>query len=203
MSERVPPPAGPDWLRGVLAGDASAIDVCCREQHAAVYRLCLGFLASASDAEDTAQDAMLRLLDGMRQYDPQQPFAQWRNTVVLNLCRDRQRSWRRRRRAHLDAVAARADAMPAPSDALERRELRAMLEQALRALPVREREAFVLRDLEDVDTADVATAMGVTPATVRSLLTLARRRLRGLLADRLEAQPPTAAPCIDGEDRRG
>ena len=54
MSERVPPPAGPDWLRGVLAGDASAIDVCCREQHAAVYRLCLGFLASASDAEDTA-----------------------------------------------------------------------------------------------------------------------------------------------------
>ena len=66
-----------------------------------------------------------------------------------------------------------------------------MVGEALEALSEREREAFVLRDLEGLSTQDTADAMGVGASTVRSLLTLARRRLRDRLA-------PTLAPDAGG-----
>ena len=75
--------------------------------------------------------------------------------------------------------------LPRPDEVAHTRELAEMLRGALQALSPREREAFVLRDLSSNSTAATADALGVTEATVRSLLTLARRRLRRLLGPRL------------------
>ena len=174
-----------------LAGDPGQIDAFCRQQHPAVFRLCLGFLADTIEAEDAAQDATLRLLDTLAHWDQQRSFAIWRNTVVLNLCRDRRRQSLRRRRAEAHAAARGDTDHRRPGDELMQREMRTTLEAALRMLPDREREAVVLRDLEGNETRDVATAMGVTESTVRSLITLARRRLRRLLTSSLQ---PEAAP---------
>ncbi|MCA8954239.1 MAG: sigma-70 family RNA polymerase sigma factor, partial [Planctomycetes bacterium] len=174
----------PELLRGAANGDATAVDTFCRAQHPEVYRLCLGFLACAAEAEDAAQEAILRLLDRLSQCDPTRPFTTWRNRVVLNLCRDRLRRAARRRVAESRSAEQRAGsgaASDAGFDALDRAELQQLLTRALRILPQREREAVVLRDLEGNDVDDVASAMGISPSTVRSLTTLARRRLRELL----------------------
>jgi len=167
------------------AGDPEAMDAFCRRQHPLVYRLCLGFLACCAEAEDAAQDGMLRLLDQLGHWDRTRSFATWRNAVVLNLCRDRLRRARRRRAAETRRPET-APAVEAADAALQRAETRLVLERALRVLPPREREALVLRELEGSDTADVALVMGVSPGTVRSLVTLARRRLRQLLHRELD-----------------
>lgn len=170
-------------IAAALAGEAEALDGWFREHHPAVYRLCLGFLADAVEAEDLCQDAMLHLLDRLQHWDPARSFTAWRNSIVLNLCRDRLRKLKRRERAERGAAPLRLPKPdPAPEDGLARRELQQVLQTALRSLPPREREAFVLRDLEGAETAEVASAMEVSESTVRSLTTLARRRLRGLLA---------------------
>jgi RNA polymerase sigma-70 factor (ECF subfamily) len=71
--------------------------------------------------------------------------------------------------------------LPSPEDAAQAAEVRAILMQALASLTPREREAFVAHDLDGASTAEAAELLGVTEASLRSLLSLARRRLRTLL----------------------
>ena len=173
-------------LRAVQEGLPAEVDRWFRAEHTPVFRLCLGFLADEAEAEDAAQDAMLHLQDRLATYDPTRPYRAWRNTVVLNLCRSRRRRIEARRRAENTAAAHRHEVpLPDPAQELERREVREVLRESLSALKPREREAFVLRDLEGLASAEVAQAMGIADSTVRSLLTLARRRLRGILGERL------------------
>ena len=191
----LPPPSSPSddalstTVQAVLAGDAQAIDRWFRGEHPQVYRLCLGFLANEAEAEDAAQDAMLQLLDHLGAWDRSRPWRGWRNAVVLNHCRDRARRADARRRAHERALqegepAARG-ILPDPGDELARSEVLDVLRATLAALSPREREAFVLRDLEGHSTEETSALLGVTDSSVRSLLALARRRLRGLLGARM------------------
>jgi RNA polymerase sigma-70 factor (ECF subfamily) len=71
---------------------------------------------------------------------------------------------------------------------LSQTELRDLVTELLAKLPAREREAFVLRELEQLSTEQVALAMDVEESTVRSLTTLARRRMRELLAPHVERE---------------
>ncbi len=181
-------PGPEEWtatLQKVAAHDPDAIDLWYRTEYRVVWRLCLGFLADENDADDAAQDAMLMLLDQMSRFDRSRPWARWRNTVVLNHCRDRLRRKLRRLRSERSAEPSGLGALPDPHAEAERSELASAVVQSLRFLSPREREVIVLHDLEGLETLEVAGAMDVGESTVRSLLTLARRRLRQLLSERL------------------
>ena len=179
-------------VAAAAGGDADAVARLYQREHPSVWRLCLGFLADRHEADDAAQDAMLKLLDQLPKYDARRPFATWRNTVVVNLCRDRLR--RRDARARAESGAAALDApgaLPSPLDHAQRGEMRELVTASLSRLTPREREIFVLHDLQGEAAADVAAALEIAPSTVRVLLMTARRRLRELLAPRLA---PLAAP---------
>jgi RNA polymerase sigma-70 factor (ECF subfamily) len=181
-----------DLVRAVLDGEPQALERWYREEHPPVWRLCLGFLADRAEADDVAQDAMLHLHDRLGRWDAARPCEAWRTSVVLNFCRDRLRRQAARQRAEERAVLERPlpARLPAPGEALERGELSALVTQSLSVLTPREREAFVLHDLEGRPADEVARAMDIAQGTVRALLTLARRRLRELLAPRLEGLVP-------------
>jgi RNA polymerase sigma-70 factor (ECF subfamily) len=180
-----------DRARALLRDEPEAFDAWFRAEHAVVWRLCFGLLADDAEADDLAQDAMLHLHDHLHAWDTRRPYASWRNAVVANLCRDRLRRAAARRGAESAAAeAGLPDRLPAPEDGARRAEVRAALRAALGALSPREREVFVLRELEGAATSDVAATLGVEPGSVRSLLTLARRRMRTLLADRLPGLVP-------------
>jgi RNA polymerase sigma-70 factor (ECF subfamily) len=179
---------GPELLSAVLAGAPEAVDAWFRAEHPEVYRLCFGFLAHRAEAEDVAQEAMLHLLDRLGTWDRARSYRAWRTTLVLNRCRDRVRRLDARRSAERVASAARPERLdPHPQASLEQHEVAEILRLALGALSPREREAFVLRDLEGLETAEVARALEITESSVRSLLTLARRRLRECLGPILDA----------------
>ncbi|MHC5211344.1 MAG: RNA polymerase sigma factor [Planctomycetota bacterium] len=175
-------------LRAVARGEPAAIDSWYRREHPLVYRLCAGFLADEHEAEDLAQDAMLKLLDQLPKWDERRAWRSWRNTVVLNLCRDRLRRVDARRRAE-DALPQHTlpPTLPSPEDAAHAAEVRGLLMHALRSLTPREREAFVAHDLDGASTREAAELLGVTEASLRSLLSLARRRLRTLLGPHVPA----------------
>lgn len=173
----------------VRNGDADAIDAWYRREHPHVHRLCLGLMARAADADDLAQDAMLHLLDRLDDWDARRAYTPWRTRVVVNLCRDRWRRAGARSRAEERAGEQPVTPVPDPSVAAEASELRDVLTEALGALTPREREVFVLRDLEGHATKDAARMLEIGESSVRSLLTLARRRLRDLLGPRLAVEP--------------
>jgi len=180
-------------LRVVARGEPDAIDRWFRAEHPQVYRLCAGFLANAAEAEDVAQDAMLKLLDTLPRWDGRREWRAWRNTIVLNLCRDRLRRIASRSDAEsLAAPLCQPSPLPSPEQAAQGGEVRELLMAALASLSPREREAFVLHDLDGLDAAETAAALGIAPSSVRSLLALARRRLRTLLGPRLKLTAPAA-----------
>jgi RNA polymerase sigma-70 factor (ECF subfamily) len=190
MHETHPTDPTPELLvPGVLRGDAHALEQWYRAEHPVVWRLCLGFLVDAARADDCAQDAMLRLHDRLEHWDPARPWPAWRNAVVLNLCRDSARAERNRARALERLRREHHDRSEPPADtSLEQAEQRALVVAALRVLSPREREAFVLCELEQRPTDEVAHSMGIGASSVRSLITLARRRLGNQLALQTEAE---------------
>lgn len=147
-----------------------------------VHRLCRGFLADGAAADDAAQDAMLRLVDQLERWDPARPYVAWQRTVVLNMCRNHVRSTARRTE-HEDAAGALSAArpLPDPADAASGAEVRRLVERCLGRLAPREREAFVLVDLEGLAPKEAADAMGVAGSTLRGALSMARRRVREAL----------------------
>lgn len=178
-------------VRAVQAGDADALDRWYRDQYPIVWRLCVGFLTDAAEADDLAQDAVLKLLDQHHRWDGRRPYRAWRNALVLNLCRDRRRRRAARRGAEERAAETKLPGeLPDPLDAVAQSELRHCIVEALGALTEREREAFVLVELEGLPTREASEVLGVQPASVRSLTTLARRRLRNLLGPRLHGFAP-------------
>ena len=180
------PPEPADLPADVLLNKPEALDRWFRAEHPLVWRLCFGFLAQAAEADDLAQEALLKLHDRLPSWDQSRSYSTWRNTVVANLCRDRLR--RRSHRRDAESAAAESglpDRLPSPEDHAHASEVREALGQALRQLTPREREVFVLRDLEGQSADHVASSLGITASTVRSLGTLARQRMRQLLAPRL------------------
>ncbi|MFT7617317.1 MAG: RNA polymerase sigma-70 factor (ECF subfamily) [Planctomycetota bacterium] len=168
-------------------GNVDAIDQWLRRDFPLVFRVCLGFLGNYADAEDLAQESMIKLLDRLEKWSPEKSFRSWRNSVVANLCRDRLRQRKRTAFEMIDPDNLKPKiGITQPQQNAESAELQSTLIHALQSLSPREREVFVLRDLEGVPTAEVATTLAVQESSVRSLLTLARRRLRDLLSKRLD-----------------
>lgn len=197
MSESKPGTPAAAEIPAVLAGDADAVDAWYRGEFPEVWRLCTGFLAT--DGEEAAYDAMLHLLDRLPRWDASRGYVPWRNTVLLNFCRDRLRREETRVRAEQQTAARDWPAvLPRPDQAAESEEVARLLREALASLSLREREAFVLCELEGHRTVDCARMMQVGESSVRSLLTLARRRLRNLLGKRV---PDLALPGREEELR--
>ena len=174
-------------IAAVVRGDAEAIDRWYRAEFPIAFRISFGVLDDPTEAEDVAQDAMIRLLDRLPRRDTDKSYPAWRTAVVVNLCRDRYRRAETRRRIERRSAkeAPLPRRLPDPGDDLDQRELRELINGALAKLPPREREVFVLRDLEGLPTLDAADALGLGASSVRSLLSLARRRIRDLIAPRL------------------
>ena len=176
-----------DLVRRAKLGDTEAVDAWLRREHAPVFRLCFGFLGNYAEAEDAAQESLIRLMDKLPMWNMKSPFRSWRNSVVANLCHDRMRKMSRQRTENLDSVRGQEDeGLPSPTNKVEAREVKELVMQSLSIMPPREREVFVLRDLEGVATAEVAVTLSITESSVRSILTLARRRLKSHLSRRLK-----------------
>jgi RNA polymerase sigma-70 factor (ECF subfamily) len=161
------------------------------------YRLALVQLGDPDDALDAVQDAMFALV---RKYaaraEPEWTPLFW--TILRSRITDQQRrrTFRNRFRAvfglggrddgdddTLDPLELVASGEPEPSVVLERRESQAAVERAVRALPARQQQAFVLRVYEELDVAATAQAMGCSEGSVKTHLSRAMSALRAVLEE--------------------
>jgi RNA polymerase sigma-70 factor (ECF subfamily) len=156
-----------------------------------VYAAALAILRNESDAEDTAQEAMLKALVNIRQFRAEARFSTWLIQITVNEALMRRRRERKGmvegiddRREEDDEYTPRdfADWREIPSEALERKEVRQKLAQALSTLDRKYREVFVLRDMEQLNIQETAEALGISVAAVKTRLLRARLMLRDLLA---------------------
>jgi len=156
-----------------------------------VYAAALAILRNETDAEDIAQEAMLKALANIRQFRAESRFSTWLIQITVNEALMRRRRQRTVVMEGLDNQRDEegeyiprdfADWREIPSEALERKEVRQKLAQALASLDRKYREVFVLRDMEKLNIQETAEALGISVASVKTRLLRARLMLRDLLA---------------------
>lgn len=144
------------------------------------FRVALGVLHSQADAEEVAQEALVRAYRHFSRLRDPARFQAWLVRVTWRLAIDRQRSAARRQRREQAALANEPLPLTVEETALSR-EFERRLEQAVDSLPEKLRRVVVLAAIEGYDTRETATVLRLPEGTVRSRL----HRARQLLAEKL------------------
>jgi RNA polymerase sigma-70 factor (ECF subfamily) len=180
-----------ELLRRVQAGEKQLFYEVVKPYERRVYSAALTVLRNEADAEDAAQEAILKAFTHIRQFRAEARFSTWLIQIAVN------EALMRRRRAHpeiIEPIGERqeeggqytprdfADWREIPSEVLERKEIRQKLADAVAALAQKYRDVFVLRDVQHLSIEETAEALGISQASVKTRLLRARLMLRDLLA---------------------
>jgi RNA polymerase sigma-70 factor, ECF subfamily len=171
----------------VARGDREAYQRLARRHLPAMLGLARRILGNAADAEDVAQEALLRVWTHAPRWQPLAAFRTWLTRVVVNLCLDRKRRapW-----VSLEAAGEIEDPAPHAGERAEASERERRLNAAIGKLPARQRAAIVLTYGEGLSNAQVAETLGTTVSAVETLLVRGKQNLRRALDD-----------VIDGDER--
>ena len=156
-----------------------------------VYAAAFAILRDENEAEDVAQEAILKAFKNLKQFRAEARFSTWLIQITVNEARMRRRRESIRKTEPIGEQADGegkyvprdfADWREIPSETLERKEVREMLRKALDSLGEIYREVFVLRDVEQLSIEETAKALGISTASVKTRLLRARLMLRDLLS---------------------
>jgi RNA polymerase sigma-70 factor (ECF subfamily) len=157
-------------------GDTRALDTLLRRHASMIHAVCRRILANADDALDATQNAMISISRRIELFDGRAKFSTWCYRVATNAALD---ELRRRKRRPLTAVEELPD--PPVAGGEDGVDARLDVDAALERLPEEFRVAVVLRDLADLDYAEIATVLDVPLGTVKSRVARGREALRSAL----------------------
>jgi RNA polymerase sigma-70 factor (ECF subfamily) len=184
----------------ILAGETGLFHDLIRSCERMVYLTALSMLKDETEAEDATQEAMLKAFRALRSFDGEAKFSTWLVAITLNECRRRLRTAKRMPADTLDTgqseqegdftPAVLTDWREVPLEALERKEIRMALVQAVGELPLIYRQVFTLRDIEELDVRETAEVLEISANVVKVRLHRARMLLQKRLAPFLKASLP-------------
>ena len=183
-------------IRRILAGEKQLFHELIRPCERSIYFLLLSILGNETDAEDAAQETVIKVYQNLRLFRGESQFRTWVLSIARNEGLGRLRKVSSRREDSLDAETdeTTGDYTPAiltswrevPLEALERKELGEVLRGAIRSLPAIYRNVVLLRDIEEMDVRETAEALGITEGAVKVRLHRARALLQKTLAPKLK-----------------
>lgn len=193
-----PAPRDAELITRILAGERELFHELVRPYEKSVYMAAYSILQNEQDAEDTAQEAVLKALKNLPSFRAESKFSTWLISIAVNEARGRLRHARVLKIESLDAPQQDEEGTPVPavisdwrevpSQALERKELRQMLRAAIASLPEIYRETILFRDVEELSISETAAALGVREGVVKTRLLRARLMLQKILAPQLASK---------------
>ena len=174
---RTAPVADPGRIARAAAGDAGAWAALVRRHLPAVTRCAAYMLRDIAEAEDVAQDTFVRLHSKLTSWQGgEEGLASWLHRVTVNLCIDRKRA------ARGTATLAEIDEIPEAANLDGPLDRRRHVENALAALPERQRAALILVHYQGFSGREAAAILDISVEALESLLARGRRTLRNTLA---------------------
>ena len=197
-----PDPVEEQLIARCLNGDHEAFYQLMRPYERAIYFAAMGVLDNPADAEEVAQEAVLKAFKALPRFRQEAKFSTWLIQICINEAKMKLRKDRRQLYESIEEGRQNdegeyvpkdfADWREIPLEALEQKELRKALTQALDSLPEKHRTVLILRDVQHLSTTETAQALGLTEANVKTRLLRARLQMRDALA-----------PGFDGAWSRG
>ena len=175
-----------DLIARAASGDARSVQALVNMHMPRVYALARRMLSQDQEAEDVTQEAFLRAWKALPDWEPRAKFSTWLHRVTLNLCRDR---LRKKRETVMDEPPEMVDTALRPDQQLAREQTNLALQQAINALPERQKEAITLCGLQELSNIEAAEIMDISVEAMESLLSRARRGLRTALKTREDLRP--------------
>jgi RNA polymerase sigma-70 factor, ECF subfamily len=199
-----------ELIRRIRGGERELFSELIRPYERRMYVTAMAILQSDADAQDVAQEAILKAFTHLWQFREDSRFSTWLTRITINEAR------MRRRKEHRDIMkpfhelenpADDPDYVPReftdwreiPSETLERSEIREQLVKALGHIAEKYREVFILRDIQQLSVEETAEVIGEKPGTVRTRLLRARLMLRDLLAPGLGGSWVSRLPFEKGD----
>jgi len=196
-----------DLIARVQAGQADAFYELVRPYERAVFLSALSLTRNDADAEEVAQEAMLKAFKYIGSFRREAKFSTWLIQIAINEAKMKLRKNRLHLYDSIDEPQTSddgdyipkdfADWREIPSEALERKELRDALASALNSLPEKYRTVMMLRDVQQLSIAETAQVLGISEANVKTRLSRARLQMRDALAPGFgSARDQTTAPIV-------
>jgi RNA polymerase sigma-70 factor (ECF subfamily) len=180
-------------------GDVAAFAELVARHEKPLWNFLRRLVRDEASAEDLLQETFMRVVKNNAHWQPSAKFSTWLYTIARNLCVDHARRATHRRAVSLDGGQGTAsgrdsdpdrqlhEALAGRDPGSERRAMNqqfaSLLDAAIAALPAPQREVFVMREVLDLPFAEIAVAVGVSEATVKSRMRYALEALRGALAE--------------------
>jgi RNA polymerase sigma-70 factor (ECF subfamily) len=186
-------------IASILGGNTHQFHELIRPHERSVYIMALSLLQNEADAEDAAQETFLKAFRNLAQFRGEAKFGTWLVSIALNEARSRLRSRKAVKMESLDDIpegqenvspALLRDWREIPSEALERKEVRQLLQHAIGDLPLIYREVFLLRDVEELSVNESAETLGISISSVKVRLHRARIMLQKKLVPQLKQVNP-------------
>jgi RNA polymerase sigma-70 factor (ECF subfamily) len=189
-----------ELIARVIAGETDLFHELIRPYERMVYLSLLTMLRNEQEAEDAAQEVMVNAFRHLKGFRGDAKFSTWLVTIAMNEGRQRLRKAKGVQLESLDeekedregdfTPAVLTDWREIPSEALEKKEMRHKLREAVKQLPPIYREVLVLRDLEELNQEETASALGISITLVKVRLHRARMMLQKLVAPYLRGVAP-------------
>jgi RNA polymerase sigma-70 factor (ECF subfamily) len=190
-----------EMIAAILAGETQFYHGLIRPYERGVYLMALSYMKNEADAEDVAQEAFVKAFRNLASFRAESKFSTWLISITLNEAKSR---LRRRSVIQMDSLdtpphedhavspALLRDWREIPSEAVERGEIRVLLQEAVACLPEIYRQVFLLRDVEEMNINETAEALNISIPSVKVRLHRARMMLQKQLAPQLKAVTRTS-----------
>jgi RNA polymerase sigma-70 factor, ECF subfamily len=195
MQSKPNPEFEAECIRRIQDGERHLFHDLIRPCEKPLYFLLLSLLQNETDAEDAAQETVIKVYRNLHLFRGESQFRTWVLSIARNEGLARLRKGKNRREDSLDALTEETgDFTPAiltswkeiPGDELERQEVRTLIRQAIDGLPEIYRNVMLLRDIEEMDVRETAAVLNISEAAVKVRLHRARALLQRGLAPRLK-----------------
>jgi len=197
-----------DCIRRILAGEKQLFHDLIRPCERSIYFLLYSLLKNEADAEDVAQETVIKVYQNLDKFRGDSQFRTWVLSIARNEGLGRLRKISNRREDSLDAETDEqtGDYTPAiltswreiPAEVLEQKELGNLLRKAIEGLPEIYRNVVLLRDIEEMDIRESAAVLGISEASVKVRLHRARELLQRNLAPQLKGFAPAKRRWFGG-----
>ena len=174
-----------ELVQTIRTGDAAAFEQLVRRKTSKVYALCYRIIGNAEDAKDISQLVFLKLWENLEKYDPAYAFDTWLYRMVTNVAID----FMRNKQSRDNAVNSNLRLVRTSFDAeqgvvVQRKEVENVFNDIATVLSPKQKTIFIMNQMEDLPSAEIARILGCRESTVRNHLFNARKLMQAQLQKR-------------------